>query len=115
MIRLVVRSVAIALAPFVLYFGFWSFLSSHPSVATQLSLEKWAKTAYYGRRSVFLANCGRYDAGLTYMLKPGRCRFASVEFDTQVNVNSFGLRDDEESLTGPEIIVLGDSNAMGHG
>jgi lysophospholipase L1-like esterase len=115
MIRLMVRSVAIALVPFVLYFAFCSFLSSHPSAATQLSLEKWAKIAYYGRRSVFLTSCGRYDARLTYMLRPGRCRFAGVEYDTQVNVNSFGLRDDEESLARPEIIVLGDSNAMGHG
>jgi len=109
------RSVAIAVVPFVLFFAFCNFLSSHPSVATLLSLETWAKQAYSGRADSFLAECARYDDRVTYLLRPGRCRFANVEFDTEVSVNSFGLRDDEESLNGPEVIVLGDSHAMGLG
>lgn len=56
-----------------------------------------------------------YDPGLFYRLRPGTFRFASREFDTGFRVNSAGLRDDEESLVAPEIIVLGDSYAMGWG
>ena len=57
----------------------------------------------------------RYDPELTYTLRPGRFRFRAREFDNLFEVNSRGLRDDEESLAGPEIIVLGDSHAMGWG
>lgn len=60
-------------------------------------------------------DCARYDSGLTYTLKPGRCRFAAPEFDTEVTVNRLGVRDDEASLAAPPIIVLGDSIAMGWG
>jgi lysophospholipase L1-like esterase len=114
MLRFLAGSIAVALAPIALFFAFCSFLSSHPSVATWLSLERWAIAAYYGRADRFY-DCARYDARVTYLLRPGRCRFDGVEFDTALNANSFGLRDDEESLTRPEIIVLGDSYAMGHG
>ena len=59
--------------------------------------------------------CAEYDPQTTYRLRPGSCRFASTEFDTDYAINSQGLRDDEASLTAPEIIVLGDSFAMGWG
>jgi lysophospholipase L1-like esterase len=105
----------VALVPFLIFFAFCNFLSSHPSVATQLSIEKWAQQAYAGRAERFLGECARYDPRLTYLLRPGRCHFANVEFDTELNVNSFGLRDDETSLKEPEVVVLGDSHAMGFG
>lgn len=63
----------------------------------------------------YLPDCARYDADTTYTLRPGACRFASTEFDTELFNNSAGLRDDESSLHDPEIIVLGDSFAMGWG
>lgn len=56
-----------------------------------------------------------HDRELFYKLKPGEHRFANREFDVSVKVNSFGLRDDEESLEGPQIILLGDSQGMGWG
>jgi hypothetical protein len=59
--------------------------------------------------------CARYDPGVTYTLKPGSCRFANIEFTTTYHVNSAGLRDAERALSAPEIIVLGDSHAMGWG
>jgi hypothetical protein len=59
--------------------------------------------------------CARYDARLTYTLRPGSCKFSNAEFDTRVFVNRRGLRDDDASLRQPEIIVLGDSHAMGWG
>src|SRR5262247_1177276 len=115
MFRFIAGSVAIAFVPFVIFFAFWNFLSFHPFVATQLSLERWAGQAYAGRADRFLAECGRYDPRLTYMLRFGGCHFTNVEFDTDIKVNSFGLRDDEDSLKDPEVIVLGDSQAMGFG
>lgn len=60
-------------------------------------------------------DCARYDKDLSYTLKPGACRFANREFDTAYRINSLGMRDDEDSLTAPEVIVAGDSYAMGWG
>jgi len=62
-----------------------------------------------------LPECGEYDPELTYRLRPGTCRFSELEFDTEYQVNSLGVRDDEASLDGPRIVVLGDSFAMGWG
>ena len=59
--------------------------------------------------------CSRFDHELLYTLNPGECRFRNREFDTLYRINSKGLRDDEDSLQAPEIVVLGDSYAMGWG
>ena len=56
-----------------------------------------------------------YDPQLTYLLRPGTARFRNREFDTTLHANRAGLRDDEASLERPDIIVLGDSYAMGWG
>ena len=57
-----------------------------------------------------------WDRGLTYTLEPGSdVRRANREFDVRIRTNSLGVRDDEASLTAPEVIVLGDSFAMGFG
>ncbi|MFN0124559.1 MAG: SGNH/GDSL hydrolase family protein, partial [Blastocatellia bacterium] len=61
-------------------------------------------------------DCAEYDSELFYRLRPGvRCGFGNPEFATRVNTNSAGLRDDETSLTQPEIICLGDSYTQGWG
>jgi hypothetical protein len=57
----------------------------------------------------------RYDAELFYTLRPGHFVFAQREFETPYDVNSLGVRDDEAALVAPEIIVAGDSVAMGWG
>jgi hypothetical protein len=58
----------------------------------------------------------QYDDTLTYTFKPNNvARFSTFEFSTTIKTNSRGLRDDESSLIAPEIIVLGDSHAMGWG
>lgn len=62
-----------------------------------------------------MPTCARYDADVTYTLRPGGCTFSNREFSNQYHVNSLGLRDDEASLERPEIVVLGDSLAMGWG
>jgi hypothetical protein len=59
--------------------------------------------------------CSRYDAQLTYILRPGGCVVRAREFVVHYRMNGVGLRDDEASLDRPSIIVLGDSVAMGWG
>jgi lysophospholipase L1-like esterase len=54
------------------------------------------------------------DPVLGYRLKPGaRVRFATDEFDTEIRVNSAGVRDDDEigekPLNEQRILILGDS------
>ncbi|MBL7132109.1 MAG: hypothetical protein ISS45_12040 [Candidatus Omnitrophica bacterium] len=56
-----------------------------------------------------------YDSDLTYTLKPGVFFFSNIEFKNRFQVNSLGVRDDEDSLNLPDIIVAGDSTAMGCG
>ena len=60
-------------------------------------------------------NCAQYDSVLSYRLKPGQCHFNNREFKTDLLINSGGLRDDQPSMVQPDIIVLGDSHAMGWG
>jgi hypothetical protein len=59
--------------------------------------------------------CARYDPTIGYTLKPGSCNFGGREFMNRYDINSLGTRDDEASLQHPEIIVAGDSFAMGWG
>jgi len=63
----------------------------------------------------WLPECGQYDGQLGYTLRPGRCTFSNPEFKIECRINSLGVRDDEVSLISPEVIVLGDSFAMGWG
>ena len=69
------------------------------------------------KRSIvqFEPSCAQYDRELTYILKPGRCSFDNVEFRTELRVNRAGLRDEDSALEAPDVIVLGDSYAMGWG
>ena len=63
----------------------------------------------------FSKECSKYDPEVTYTLRPGTCHQISREFSVEYSVNSEGLRDDESSLDRPEIVVIGDSHAMGWG
>ena len=63
----------------------------------------------------FDPNCARYDAGLAYTLKPGSCTFGNIEFENVYRITEPGVRDDPASLEAPEVIVVGDSHAMGWG
>jgi hypothetical protein len=71
----------------------------------------------FGERKIiqFSPACARHDGELGYTLKPGSCVFAATEFSNRYEMNSRGLRDDERSLNRPEVIVVGDSYAMGWG
>jgi len=63
----------------------------------------------------FDARCARYDPDLFYTLKPGACSWGNLEFRNEYRINSAGVRDDEASLVAPDVIVIGDSHAMGWG
>lgn len=75
------------------------------------------REAYLHRpvRPFKMAEMARHDAELGYTLEPGRFLFATDEFAVPFEVNRLGLRDSEEAARAPEIIVLGDSYAMGWG
>ena len=63
----------------------------------------------------YLSDGGKYDDELAYTLKPGKCHIKNREYEVDYLINSIGTRDDESSLISPEIIVVGDSHAMGWG
>ncbi len=57
----------------------------------------------------------RYDPYLKYTFRPGVFFFHNSEFNNKFGVNSLGVRDDESSLSSPDIVVAGDSIPMGWG
>lgn len=63
----------------------------------------------------FSPACAESNETLGYTLKSGHCTFSGTEFSNAYAINHLGLRDDDESLHQPEIVVLGDSFAMGWG
>jgi hypothetical protein len=63
----------------------------------------------------YLPECARFDPLLGYTLKPGACLFSDYEFSTPYTINSLGVRDTEEALNSPQVVVVGDSYAMGWG
>ena len=68
------------------------------------------------RHISLLPQCARYDPYTFYTLKPNTtCRFANIEYDTAITINSEGLRDFEKDLREPQVIALGDSFTMGVG
>lgn len=98
----------------------FSLLLSHPAWLARLPANVLSHLrAYYlqNDRTLIqaLPECAQYDPALFYTLRPGVCRFEAREFAVEVRVNSSGLRDDEESLKAPDVIVAGDSFAMGWG
>ena len=72
-------------------------------------------TSYLRNVSVYQPDLGRYDPELFYRLRPGEGINKNLEFSNTYRINSAGLRDGESDLEFPEIIVLGDSHAMGFG
>jgi hypothetical protein len=63
----------------------------------------------------FNPDCARYDPEVTYTLRPPGCTFGNIEFENKYEVNPVGLRDNNANLVAPDVIVIGDSHAMGWG
>jgi hypothetical protein len=72
---------------------------------------------FSGERRImqFLRGCGCFDADLGYILNQGEFVFSGREFCNRYRINSLGVRDDESSLDHPEVVVVGDSFALGWG
>ena len=58
--------------------------------------------------------CSEPDSELLYRLRPGRCRFATHEFATELRVSARHLREDRV-LVSPNLVFLGDSYTLGWG
>lgn len=109
----VVVSLALLELIFVVLLRAPRFAAAAPRPVTRLAQQLYR---HFNRGFIqFDAKCARYDPQVTYTLRPGECTFANLEFNTVVRVNRAGLRDDEQSLDAPEVIVIGDSHAMGWG
>jgi hypothetical protein len=101
----------------ILAFLYFSNLVRHNAdlaASSELTL-KIARTAYRSSHASIQFVCGRHDLQLGYLLNPGECRYEDVEYKMRFEVNSAGLRDDEDSLANPDIVILGDSHALGLG
>jgi hypothetical protein len=104
--------------------GIFAFALSHPQIlasrdGTVGEALAYARDYYVNRdRKLvqYLADCAQYDREVTYTLIPGRtCRVAGREYVVEYAANRAGLRDSDEALSRPEIVVLGDSHGMGWG
>lgn len=61
-------------------------------------------------------SCAEFDSMFFYRLRPNnQCQFSNVEFSNTIKTNSKGVRDDEASLSRPDVICIGDSYTMGWG
>src|SRR4029077_2394599 len=97
--------------------GILRTMYQHPAPWYPESIRKFLGFEYFYRRHIVQLDerTARYDPELLYTLRPGQFTFSNVEFSTPYVVNSLGVRDDERSLAQPEIVVVGDSYAMGWG
>lgn len=113
---LVIFSAVMSVGVLFIYFYIGDLARNDPEFASSNAITlKIGRTGYlYSHASVQYA-CGRYDPDLAYVMKPGECTQDETEYQLHMDINSAGLRDDEESLDDSDIIVLGDSHAMGLG
>ena len=88
-----------------------------PAAWYPAGLMNFLRTEYFYSRHIVQMDerTARYDAELFYTLQPGAFMFSNPEFSTQYVVNRIGVRDNQRSLEQPEIVVAGDSYAMGWG
>jgi hypothetical protein len=113
-----IRFLAVALVVSVVALEGVLLLIRHlPAISVVTPLRPIARELYMlDRRMIqFEETAARWDDRLGYTLRPGEFSFANTEYDTGYSVNSLGIRDDEASLQGAEIVVIGDSFAMGWG
>jgi len=98
-----------------LLFGYW--LNNPQHIPRMLQWSYYYYYDYYDTRLIqYEKGKAVYDSALFYRLNPNHhFRYRNREFDTDFHINSKGLRDNESSLTAPEVIVLGDSYVMGWG
>jgi lysophospholipase L1-like esterase len=101
------------------YETFMLVLVSHPGLLMKFPrrIKNSIRNIYAQERKIiqYMPECAQYDPKISYRLRPGQCTFSGKEFSTRYMINRLGMRDDESSLDHPEIVVAGDSFAMGWG
>ncbi len=97
--------------------GLLRTMYQHPAPWYPAAIRTFLSVEYFYRRHIIQLDerTARYDPELLYTLRPGQFTFSNIEYSTPYVVNSLGVRDDERSLAQPEIVVVGDSYAMGWG
>lgn len=90
-----------------------AWLGRIPS-GTERSLIGFYNEFFRGPHLQFRPDCYEPDTELLYRPKPGRCRFATSEFDTEVRTSARYLREDR-SVDDPDLVFLGDSYTLGWG
>ena len=114
-IPLVVLLLAILTPIAVLYPVHWEQnIGSLISPFVEKKLLSWKRRSYAATSNTWQTYCTQYDEDLLYRPKDGACRFANLEFDTNVTFDSFA-RLDEIKQHRINILVIGDSYAMGWG
>ena len=116
-----IKRAALALLTLCLTLGLVEFALAitmrFPSHMPQVVL--WALREYYDyyERNIlqFDSNISEHSSYLGYRLRTNTSVFNNREFSTLIEPNSKHLRDTEESLRSPQIIVLGDSYTFGWG
>jgi len=64
----------------------------------------------------YVPECFRYDPELTYTLRrDSSCTVVTREHTVEYQSNREGIRDSDQALEHPQIVVVGDSHAMGWG
>ena len=94
-----------------------ALMLAHPTLARFGPRGFLQKTYLWHYRNIIQnePRMARYDPDLKYTLLPGTFSFQNTEFNNRFSVNSLGLRDDEASLSAPQVVVSGDSWPMGWG
>ncbi len=98
-----------------LLFQYWLKNPAKTPAAMQSSFKQYYIQNYRNVVQV-VRSCSEFDSNFFYRLRPNnQCTFGNIEFSNQINTNSIGARDDENSLTKPDVICIGDSYTMGWG
>jgi hypothetical protein len=80
----------------------------------EAQLRRFHRGFLQGAPIQFRPDCSEPDSELLYRLRPGRCRFATDEFDSEVRVSGRHLREDRV-VGSPDLVFLGDSYTLGWG
>jgi len=112
-----VASVLSTTLTLVLLEGFFALPLSIPRLWELPGFHVIALRRYWSEIDLIQWNpaCGQWDPELSYTLRPGTCTLSNPGHSNEYRVNTLGVRDDEESLKQPDVVVLGDSHTMGMG
>lgn len=119
-IKVILFNLAFIIVLLALYELFIFSLVHHPSILKKCPMIIRNSIGHLYNSEIrhniqFSPNCAKFNTNLGYTLKPGYCVHSGMEFSNSYYVNSLGVRDDESSLEHPQIIISGDSFAMGWG